>query len=81
MADNRQKRKWILSLRRPIVAVHLQNLSFRVEQNQTFEWSPFLILKMVFAQGRRRSAPQDACDGVGIQGLTRTNWLLQFRTN
>jgi hypothetical protein len=51
MADNRQKRKRILSAHRPIVTVARLNVSLRIERNQTVNAFLFLILKGSFQSG------------------------------
>jgi hypothetical protein len=58
MAVKRQKRKYILTAQRPIVAVDRRILSFRIEEFQALAHFLFLILKIAFDPGRRRSAPQ-----------------------
>jgi len=58
MADNRQERKGILSVHRPIVTVDRLKLTFWIEEFQILAAFRFLILKTAFDQGQRRSAPQ-----------------------
>jgi len=58
MADNRQKRKRFMTVRRLIVTVDRLKLTFRIEEFQRLAAFLFLILKTAFDPGRRRSAPQ-----------------------
>jgi hypothetical protein len=45
MAQQRQKRKLFLTLRRPIVTVDRLIVTFRIEGDQSVNAIPFLILK------------------------------------
>jgi hypothetical protein len=66
MAVKRQKRKWNLTVHRPIVTVERTNVSFRIEVIQQVERFLFLILKSLsffaptprYANERRRRRGQ-----------------------
>ena len=64
MAEDRQKRKWFLSLHRPIVTVDRQIVTFRIERFQAVDGFPFLILKNTYPKPPTERA-QNAGDGGG----------------
>jgi len=65
MAEDRQKRKLLLSLHRPIVTVDRQIVTFRFERFQRVEGFSFLILKNTCPKPPTERA-QNAGDGGGI---------------
>jgi hypothetical protein len=71
MADYRQKRKFFLTVRRPIATVDRQILSFPIERFQPVKGVLFLILKKPADPVRRRARIKRAGEGGGHSILMR----------